>query len=344
MENLLLASILQFMKQQADEQKGANKALNNFTLQISASNKALSEALSDKLNNSNKALSDKLNVSNKALNEALSNSTNELRDDITIKLDEQIRAVNTRFDEQERLEALETRVETAAVGNQALVDYMLKEIQSVQTEVSEATGKLENRVMVFETELFSREIVIPPESQMREVLEDVCKEQRESVARLLNQDQAVIQTMLEKDLPWVKKELHPLNASISDYPYQASLLRGGSHHCGASIISETWTLTAAHYVEFVPASELGIGAETTTRDSGGTVHSALSVTWHKSYLYYAYDYDIAVVQISDSFPLGANVQVVNLAAADYDPPGGLVATLTVWGSVQFNGDEADTLK
>ncbi|XP_049816504.1 trypsin alpha-like [Schistocerca nitens] len=84
------------------------------------------------------------------------------------------------------------------------------------------------------------------------------------------------------------------NASISDYPYQASLLRSDSHHCGASIISETWTLTAAQCVEFVPASELGIGAGTTTRDSGGTVHTALSVTWHASYLYYTYDCDIAV--------------------------------------------------
>ncbi|XP_047118346.1 trypsin alpha-3-like [Schistocerca piceifrons] len=48
--------------------------------------------------------------------------------------------------------------------------------------------------------------------------------------------------------------------------------------------------------------------------------------------------------ISDSFPLGANVQVVSLVAADYDQPGGLTATLVGWGSLMFDGDEADTLQ
>ncbi|XP_049832782.1 trypsin delta-like [Schistocerca gregaria] len=44
--------------------------------------------------------------------------------------------------------------------------------------------------------------------------------------------------------------------------------------------------------------------------------------------------------ISDSFPLGANIQVVSLAAADYESPGGLTATLTGCGSLTFDGDEA----
>ncbi|XP_047000767.1 serine protease hepsin-like [Schistocerca americana] len=97
------------------------------------------------------------------------------------------------------------------------------------------------------------------------------------------------------------------DASISDYPYQASLLQDGSHFCGASIISGTWTLTAAHCVLRTSASRLGM-------------------------------------RISDSFPLGATEQVVSLAAANYDPPGGLAATLTGWGSVQFNGGVVDTLQ
>ncbi|XP_049964351.1 trypsin alpha-3-like [Schistocerca serialis cubense] len=134
------------------------------------------------------------------------------------------------------------------------------------------------------------------------------------------------------------------DVSISDYPYQASLLQDGSHFCGASIISGTWTLTAAHCVLGTSASRLGMRVGTTTRDSGGSVHSASSVTWHESYNFYTNDYDIAVVQTSDSFPLGANVQVVSLAAANYDPPGGLAATLTGWGSVQFNGGVVDTLQ
>ncbi|XP_049832786.1 trypsin alpha-like [Schistocerca gregaria] len=134
------------------------------------------------------------------------------------------------------------------------------------------------------------------------------------------------------------------DASISDYPYQASLLQDGSHFCGASFISGTCPLTAAHCVSGTSASRLGMRVATTTRDSGGSVHSASSVTWHESYNFYTNDYDIAVVQISDSFPLGANVQVVSPAAANYDPPGGLAATLIGWGSVQFNGGVVDTLQ
>lgn len=39
------------------------------------------------------------------------------------------------------------------------------------------------------------------------------------------------------------------SADITSYPWQLSLRRSGSHSCGASIISSTWALTAAHCVE-----------------------------------------------------------------------------------------------
>lgn len=36
---------------------------------------------------------------------------------------------------------------------------------------------------------------------------------------------------------------------ITSYPWQLSLRRSSSHSCGASIISSTWALTAAHCVQ-----------------------------------------------------------------------------------------------
>lgn len=43
-----------------------------------------------------------------------------------------------------------------------------------------------------------------------------------------------------------------IDADIQYFPYQLSLRRGGSHSCGASVISSNWALSAAHCTHPLP--------------------------------------------------------------------------------------------
>ncbi|XP_049816505.1 trypsin alpha-3-like [Schistocerca nitens] len=134
------------------------------------------------------------------------------------------------------------------------------------------------------------------------------------------------------------------DANISEYPYSLQLMVSGEFYCCASVIGANWVLTAGHCLEGVTTDILSFRAGTSTRDTGGTVHDALTAISHEQYNTYTLDYDIGVVQISGSFPLGDNVQTIGLPAADYDPPGGLAATLTGWGVLITNGPLPDVLQ
>ncbi|XP_049816500.1 trypsin alpha-3-like [Schistocerca nitens] len=124
-------------------------------------------------------------------------------------------------------------------------------------------------------------------------------------------------------------------------PRQLSLLLERSHGCGASIISSSWALTAAHYIDGISASLLTVRAGSTYRNSGGTVLAVAQAIKHR--LYSIADYDIAVVQPAESFPLGSDLQPVGLPDAGYDPPNGLAVTVTGWGTTASGGTSASAL-
>ncbi|XP_047098545.1 trypsin delta-like [Schistocerca piceifrons] len=133
------------------------------------------------------------------------------------------------------------------------------------------------------------------------------------------------------------------NANIANYPWQLSFQYGGSHICGASIISSTWALTAAHCVDGMSLLLMTFRAGSSIRGSGGTVLRASSGYMHASYDSDTVDYDVAVVQVSGSL-LGTNAQAVSLPSDGYDPAGGLAVTVTGWGSTYTNGPAPSNLQ
>ncbi|XP_049794565.1 trypsin delta-like [Schistocerca nitens] len=133
------------------------------------------------------------------------------------------------------------------------------------------------------------------------------------------------------------------NANIANYPWQLSFQYGGSHICGASIISSTWALTAAHCVDGMSLLLMTFRAGSSIRGSGGTVQRASSGYMHASYDSNTVDYDVAVVQVSGSL-LGTNAQAVSLPSDGYDPAGGLAVTVTGWGSTYTDGPAPSNLQ
>ncbi|XP_047118543.1 trypsin alpha-3-like [Schistocerca piceifrons] len=126
--------------------------------------------------------------------------------------------------------------------------------------------------------------------------------------------------------------------SISQYPWQLYFTMG-NYMCGASIISNTWALSAAHCVDGYSTSQMLLRAGTSTRGSGGTTHNIATGYMHASYS--NYDYDIAVLQVSNAFSFNSNVQAVSLTSSE--PSAGTTVTATGWGATSSGGSASNTL-
>ncbi|XP_049815141.1 trypsin delta-like [Schistocerca nitens] len=133
-------------------------------------------------------------------------------------------------------------------------------------------------------------------------------------------------------------------ADISDYPWQLSLEYSGSHVCGASVISSTWAMTAAHCLYYYEATAITARAGTSTRGSGGTLHPVSTGFTHESYDNVYKDYDIALLQVSTAFTFGTNVQPVDLPPAGSDPEKGTPVVATGWGMEKHNGELSTQLQ
>ncbi|XP_049839148.1 trypsin delta-like [Schistocerca gregaria] len=127
------------------------------------------------------------------------------------------------------------------------------------------------------------------------------------------------------------------DASIADFPWMVSLQLAGNHWCGASVIGDSWALTAAHCVFRYEVADMSVRAGTSTRGIGGVVLDVSQAIIHDEFSIISAEYDIAVVQVSEPFPLGPTVQPVDLPADGYDPPAGLAVTATGWGATLDGG-------
>ncbi|XP_049768064.1 trypsin delta-like [Schistocerca cancellata] len=141
--------------------------------------------------------------------------------------------------------------------------------------------------------------------------------------------------------PWSASDggriINGTDASIADFPWTVSLQLAGVHWCGASVIGDSWALTAAHCVFRHEVAAMSVRAGTSTRGSGGVVLNVSQAIIHDEFSYITAEYDIAVVQVAEPFPLGPTVQPVGLPAEGYDPPAGLPVTATGWGATQGGG-------
>ncbi|XP_067004201.2 trypsin-1-like [Anabrus simplex] len=134
------------------------------------------------------------------------------------------------------------------------------------------------------------------------------------------------------------------SADIKNFPYQLSLQSGGSHICGASIISTEWALTAAHCVAGASVSRISLRAGTSSRGSGGSVHQAAQIISHSRYDSWTIDYDFALIRVSSPFSFGSNVAAVGLPSQNEEVSSGTNVVVTGWGATSEGGWSASTLQ
>ncbi|GJQ74457.1 hypothetical protein Trydic_g21327 [Trypoxylus dichotomus] len=135
------------------------------------------------------------------------------------------------------------------------------------------------------------------------------------------------------------------SVNIAQFPYQISLLFNNNHICGAAIVSATWAVSAAHCVVGMTVSNFGVRSGSSIRNSGGNVNSVSRIIAHASYSSSTLDFDIAVLQISGTFALGATgVNTIGLPPAGSRPAAGTNSVVSGWGATSEGGSAANQLQ
>ncbi|XP_043401204.1 transmembrane protease serine 11C [Chelonia mydas] len=149
-----------------------------------------------------------------------------------------------------------------------------------------------------------------------------------------------------KSLSYTNRITGGISAQVGEWPWQASLQLSGIHRCGATLISNTWLITAAHCFR---------GQQNPSRwtASFGTVirppHSRRSIRniiVHEKYTdaVQTHNYDIAVVQLSSPVEFTNVIRMVCLPEEFYVFPHNTTCFVTGWGALQNEGSSINNLR
>nr|XP_034971375.1 suppressor of tumorigenicity 14 protein-like [Zootoca vivipara] len=145
------------------------------------------------------------------------------------------------------------------------------------------------------------------------------------------------------------------DAKYGKWPWQASLqLKTYGHICGASIISNSWLVSAAHCfqdsdsIRYSIASGwtayMGIKVINRNHDNHVAMRSIKRIIVHPHYDQYISDYDIALLEMESPVFFNELVQPICLPSSRRLLIYGTVCYVTGWGAVKENSELAKTLQ
>ncbi|CAH2301621.1 transmembrane protease serine 11C-like [Pelobates cultripes] len=134
------------------------------------------------------------------------------------------------------------------------------------------------------------------------------------------------------------------DASLGSWPWQASLRYSGSHICGASIISDTWLLSAAHCFETYKDVNLWTVIVGTLSSSRGTGLQVKEIIVHENYGTPAKANDIALLRMAAPILFTQYIRPVCLPNESAVFPNNSSCYITGWGSLVSGGPIASVLQ
>ncbi|KAF5284914.1 hypothetical protein FQA39_LY16869 [Lamprigera yunnana] len=128
--------------------------------------------------------------------------------------------------------------------------------------------------------------------------------------------------------------------TIEKRPYQLSLQNYGRHICGASVLSSSVALTAAHCTYGITAASLSIRAGSSYREYGGSVKQVGSICPHRYYNAANIDYDVSVLILSSPLQMRSAIKSIRLLDLNEEVPVGAYAVVSGWGTMSEGGSSS----
>ncbi len=140
------------------------------------------------------------------------------------------------------------------------------------------------------------------------------------------------------------------NAQNESWPWQVQLTRYGLTHCGGSILSSRWVVTAAHCLYsrgLIPPEALKVRAGSTINGLGGQQVGVQRIIIHEGYDDVPYNNDIALLELESDLLFSASSGPIEPLLAAEEPtmaPEGALATVTGWGATGWGEFGSQTLR
>uniref|UniRef100_A0A674IVX1 Peptidase S1 domain-containing protein n=1 Tax=Terrapene triunguis TaxID=2587831 RepID=A0A674IVX1_9SAUR len=134
------------------------------------------------------------------------------------------------------------------------------------------------------------------------------------------------------------------SAELGDWPWQASLRQNNIHRCGATLISNTWLLSAAHCFRKANNPRIWTVTFGSLLRPSRMKRFVKAIIVHEKYRYPAHNNDIAVVKLSKGVDFTNTIHRVCLPDPSQIFPYNSDAVITGWGALSDDGPSPNVLR
>ncbi|OCT97345.1 transmembrane protease serine 11C-like [Xenopus laevis] len=132
------------------------------------------------------------------------------------------------------------------------------------------------------------------------------------------------------------------NAALGSWPWQAALV--SNYLCGASLISNTWLVTAAHCIVKNDPNSYTVRLGTLYWSTTINRLKLQQIIVHEKYSSAATGYDIALLKLVTPVTFTSYIQPVCLPETTSSFPDNSSCYITGWGTLKYGGSVSDILQ